>query len=229
MTSLTTNQNCGIIGGLKKAGTFNLSTNIGLSGASRLLQQRVGQTGKPILFWEDKMGMKKCTKCGDIKPTSEFHRSREGKDGIRATCKECDKKDKREWRRTCDTNYLPKINGSKICTSCKLDTPITEFAPSKYQRDGRASWCIRCLSIAKLKSSYNLTPDDFIAMSESQDGKCAICGDIGNRRLDVDHDHKTGKIRGLLCTSCNNMLGRAKDNIETLKSAIIYLYKYKEV
>lgn len=62
-----------------------------------------------------------------------------------------------------------------------------------------------------------------------QDGKCAICGKgpggMSNtkKRLVVDHNHKTGKIRGLLCGSCNIGLGHFKDNVEILKSAIKYL------
>jgi uncharacterized protein YlaI len=59
-----------------------------------------------------------------------------------------------------------------------------------------------------------------------QKGCCAICGKhqtILNKTLNVDHCHKTGKIRGLLCTNCNHGLGKFYDNAEVLKVAINYL------
>jgi hypothetical protein len=60
---------------------------------------------------------------------------------------------------------------------------------------------------------------------KKQGNVCAICGKglEKDKRLAVDHNHKTGKIRGLLCVNCNMMLGMSKDNINTLKSAIKYL------
>ena len=71
----------------------------------------------------------------------------------------------------------------------------------------------------------------YLALFEAQDGKCAICGVTeGHRsknskvcRLAVDHDHRTGQVRGLLCNSCNRGLGRFKDSIENLEAAIRYL------
>ncbi len=59
------------------------------------------------------------------------------------------------------------------------------------------------------------------ALLEKQKHKCAICGD--DKKLCIDHDHGTGKVRGLLCTDCNLSLGRFKDNIDILSKAITYL------
>ena len=58
-----------------------------------------------------------------------------------------------------------------------------------------------------------------------QNGKCAICGreDNGARRFCVDHDHETGRIRGLLCGRCNTGLGFFEDNTEALRAALEYL------
>lgn len=77
-------------------------------------------------------------------------------------------------------------------------------------------------------SEFGLTLDDYNQMLESQNYRCAICGDEGNsrnrfRKLSIDHNHKTGKVRGLLCPHCNFLLGHAKDNIEILQNAITYL------
>ena len=69
---------------------------------------------------------------------------------------------------------------------------------------------------AQLKHSYGITPEDYEKMLEAQGHRCAICGTMENgksrwpgvrRKLCVDHDHSTGKVRGLLCSSCNLTLG----------------------
>jgi hypothetical protein len=80
------------------------------------------------------------------------------------------------------------------------------------------------------KKSYGLTYKEVLALREKQENLCAICGEEGfmmNERvkspLNVDHDHKTGAVRGLLCHNCNRGLGLFQDEVERLKSAIAYL------
>lgn len=80
-----------------------------------------------------------------------------------------------------------------------------------------------------LLANYGITPDDFNQMWEDQDGKCAVCftrltprGRNGNSAT-VDHNHKTGEIRALLCRSCNHAIGQLKDSPAVLESAIKYL------
>lgn len=72
--------------------------------------------------------------------------------------------------------------------------------------------------------------EEYEYMFNSQNGKCAICNSFETHDkhgvLAVDHDHKTGKIRGLLCFKCNTALGSVDDNIEILKNMINYLNKY---
>ena len=73
---------------------------------------------------------------------------------------------------------------------------------------------------------YRMTIEEFHAMFLRQGQVCAICKNdepYGKRTWHVDHDHKTGKIRGILCSPCNLMLGHAKDNPETLRAASAYL------
>lgn len=63
----------------------------------------------------------------------------------------------------------------------------------------------------ELRRRYGITPEERDAMNEKQGGKCAICGDVGGqgnaKRLDIEHSHATGKVRGLVCRRCNLYLG----------------------
>lgn len=82
--------------------------------------------------------------------------------------------------------------------------------------------------------TYGLTLEQYEQMVKEHDNKCGICGENETRRsrtkgkvcrLVVDHCHGTGKVRGLLCHSCNVMIGSARDNVEVLQKAIAYLSK----
>ncbi|SRR6266446_7107114 len=84
----------------------------------------------------------------------------------------------------------------------------------------------------KLKYRYGITLNEYSALLEGQAGKCAICGTnifdkLKKRRLAVDHDHKTGRVRGLLCYMCNIGLGSFLDEVPRLQAAIEYLNAHK--
>jgi hypothetical protein len=86
---------------------------------------------------------------------------------------------------------------------------------------------------AWLKSVYGITLEQYDALLASQGTKCAICPATtptgkGNGRWHIDHDHKTGKVRGILCGRCNLLLGHAADSIEVLDLAIKYLERHKD-
>lgn len=82
---------------------------------------------------------------------------------------------------------------------------------------------------AQFKKKYGLALETYNIMEKEQGGVCAICSRCempkNKKYLFVDHSHKTGEVRGLLCMHCNNMLGHAKDNPNILKNAIYYLTK----
>lgn len=87
---------------------------------------------------------------------------------------------------------------------------------------------------SSLKRKYGITKEDKERMLKNQGYKCAICGKeillFGSSHkltAHVDHDHKTGKVRGLLCQGCNIGLGKFMDNTDYLLSAISYLKKNK--
>ena len=85
-----------------------------------------------------------------------------------------------------------------------------------------------------IKHKYGVTTEQYKLMLEAQGGVCAICGNGESkidgrwkriRRLSIDHCHTTGKVRGLLCASCNHGIANFKDNTDTMKKAIEYLLK----
>lgn len=87
----------------------------------------------------------------------------------------------------------------------------------------------------KLKNRRGLTVEEYTNMLNAQRGLCAICNQPFQKHprngevemFCVDHNHETGAIRGLLCASCNTLLGFAKDDTDILGSAITYLKEYK--
>ena len=80
----------------------------------------------------------------------------------------------------------------------------------------------------KRLNKYGLTIEDYENMLISQNYSCAICGgDNKGKNFAVDHDHKTGKVRALLCSTCNSGIGSLKDSIDILEKAIEYLRKHK--
>jgi DNA-directed RNA polymerase subunit RPC12/RpoP len=114
------------------------------------------------------------------------------------------------------------------CSRCGRKLPMSEF-----YRDADY-WCKECYSkyhkenrnYDYLYKKYDMTETEYLDMFKIQDGKCAICGnEIENERLAVDHNHETGRIRGLLCAKCNSGLGMFNDNIGLLQNAIKYLQK----
>ena len=112
-------------------------------------------------------------------------------------------------------------------------TPIAADSPAKYQKIWRKNNPARDKN-HNLKKQYGIDLKEYERMAEEQKGLCAICGnpettkdkDGGPRMMPVDHDHKTGKVRALLCTQCNRGLGMFTDSIERLKSAAAYLEKH---
>jgi hypothetical protein len=126
----------------------------------------------------------------------------------------------------------------KRCAHCKEKKELKYFNKKKSTKDGYYCYCKECNSklnkqnpTYRLMYIHNITPEVYNDMFNKQEGKCLICNRHQSeltKGLCVDHDHLTGKKRGLLCTKCNLRLGTFNDNIEDLKRAIIYLEKYKK-
>lgn len=110
----------------------------------------------------------------------------------------------------------------RVCLDCKKNKPLDEFKKRKVRY--RSHTCNRC---AMLRRMYGINDADYDTLFEAQGGKCAICGSADSGRkgqpLFVDHDHSTGKVRGLLCWPCNRGLGFLGDDAEGVRKALVYL------
>lgn len=94
----------------------------------------------------------------------------------------------------------------------------------KYYEEHKVKWKYSAADVRR--RLYGIDEEAFNKMLENQDNKCAICGSNNmdeKRGLCVDHDHKTGIVRGLLCDRCNRGLGNFKDDIPLLQKVITYL------
>ena len=130
----------------------------------------------------------------------------------------------------------------KWCDRCNKTYGLKFFSPDKNKKYGRADVCKACMAFERKNNKIENTKivvkrdkiemEALISIYEEQKGKCAICEKSfpktmisKNGGLFVDHCHKTGKVRGLLCRKCNAGIGMLHDNITYLQNAIEYLNK----
>ena len=114
------------------------------------------------------------------------------------------------------------------CTRCKSDKPATaEFFPlHNKKRNGLDSWCRACRATYRNANSRgkfrSVISDEKLAELKATTRECVICGSA--EPLVVDHDHVSGKVRGMLCNHCNRGLGHFRDDPTLLEFAAQYLY-----
>lgn len=143
----------------------------------------------------------------------------------------------------------------KTCSTCQIEKPLDDFAPMKASKDGKAARCRACYKIwwddwyhnrggkeanrernrarkpnpeatlRKRLAKYGLSSAEFNLLIAANGTKCAIC--LTNDYEVIDHDHESGKVRGLLCHYCNRALGGFKDNADILRRAAHYIESKK--
>ena len=148
----------------------------------------------------------RCSVCKQEKPREQFFKNKSKACGISAACKPCHLEQRRIYvreGRKFDENFRPKYRHKE----------------DYYNRLNKEK---------NLKRKYGLTVLEFDKMRMIQQFKCAICSkhetELGEI-LHVDHDHNTGKVRGLLCLNCNHGIGMLKDNLINMQNAVKYLTK----
>lgn len=122
-------------------------------------------------------------------------------------------------------------NGNKICSCCRINKKEKDFVKTKSNSDGLSLVCRDCNKYKKIATSYGLSRKEYTNLLEQVNYSCECCGikfdnSVGKTKCHVDHDHQTGKIRGLLCNNCNLGIGSLGDNITSLENALKYLKKH---
>lgn len=158
---------------------------------------------------------KTCTKCKVPKSLGSFSPDKRAKDGKQSACRTCQEK----WRKSPKgRKYVKKYNQSGA----------GKYAQNKYKNSAKGKTKNKDLL---LKNKYGLSFREFNMLFYKQKGCCVICGRHQSelkRRLSVDHNHKTGQVRGLLCINCNTGIGNLRDSKSLLFAAISYLGKYDD-
>ena len=179
---------------------------------------------------------KECSNCKQVKPLEDFHKRAASRDGHRARCKECIKHADRELfrRRAEEHAQSPTTTTTRVCRECGEEKSLRDdFYKNHRSPEGFVSICKECMRDRHLRDKYDISSDRFDEMLAEQGGGCGICGATepgGNgNTFHVDHDHATGKVRGLLCSKCNPGLGCFDDDPDLLQNAIEYLNRHKEL
>lgn len=116
----------------------------------------------------------------------------------------------------------------KSCTRCKCEKPLDleHFPPHNKTKSGFDSWCRDCRNSYKRENIYkkysHMISEESLKQIREEIKECVICG--SNEKLVIDHDHKTNKIRGMLCNHCNRGLGHFRDDPMLLEFAAQYLH-----
>lgn len=126
--------------------------------------------------------------------------------------------------------YIHPTTGQKNCRICGR-----EYSKTARRKRSRAEWYVNGgkdrMNDARRSRQYGLTPEEWRAMEEEQEGMCAIPScrrrPPEGKTLNTDHCHETGRVRRLLCHQCNTVLGLVKDSPEVLRDLALYLDEFR--
>lgn len=186
-------------------------------------RKELGLGRKPRGVLED--GRVECTKCKEFKAREEFSTSTENNLGLFPHCKRCVSAHVKEWR---EKNY-DRDKAKHAEYRERNRERIRAVQKARYAAPGTPKY------FEHIRGTYGLTKDQYVAMLEAQQHCCVTCHcqfrereARGKETPHVDHDHVTGKVRGLLCGHCNIALGGAKDNPDILRNLASYIEQSAE-
>jgi hypothetical protein len=159
--------------------------------------------------------MKRCKRCGIVKPLGEFYANPGARDGRRPECKQCTAASRKAWYRENRHKVIARVQQWREDNRERYLTYQREYKQSRPEQEREGY----------LRRTFGITLADYEALLDSQSGLCAICGRSPKAKapLHVDHNHSTGEIRGLLCVRCNNALGLFDECPERFYLAADYL------
>lgn len=199
-----------------------------------------------LRIMESKAVDKKCRDCSESKSAEQFWRLKSSPDGLAPYCRDCFKRRNadsamRRAARSGVERSVPKPRevlpeGFGRCPDCRELKPRSDFPRNKRTKSGYATYCRSCHNSRGVESKqrlhggtrhyhlmrrYGIGAAEVAAMTKAQMGVCAICLTPGPEH--VDHDHKTGRVRAILCFNCNGGLGQFKDRPDLLRRGADYL------
>ncbi|GAA2378631.1 endonuclease VII domain-containing protein [Streptomyces viridochromogenes] len=171
---------------------------------------------------------KRCSRCKQHLPRVAFASNKSMADGLQAYCRECAAAYYRQRQEAKGKKVREKVSvplGHKRCPQCEEVKPHADWQRNRTASDGWASYCRACRAVrdreSHLKRRYGLTSVERDALVVSQGGVCCIC--LAALPEHVDHCHETGRVRGVLCFSCNAALGQFKDRPDVMRRAAAYV------
>ena len=199
--------------------------------------------GNSISLWE-----KRCSRCKEVKLRDDFYVSNDKPDGLGTWCKTCRATYSKAHPYVPNKVFVVDIpDGTRLCMRCKEEKAYTEFTKDARHHDGFSRYCKTCIKVhyamkpetsrkTKILNKYKMTIAQYDELAEMQGFVCAICKkpEIGidprsnaSRRLAVDHCHKTGRIRELLCYKCNCAFGLMDENPLSIVALLAYAEKWQ--
>ena len=160
--------------------------------------------------------MKKCTGCKVEKPLSEYSKSKARPAGYQCQCKAC--------FAAYTASHREQI-AVKVAVYYAANIKKIKEQRATYRASHKEELKEKSVGY-QLKYNYGITSEEKKAMEEIQGGRCSICHLVFP--LCIDHNHKTGEVRGLLCRQCNIGIGLLQDNPEILLEAYKYLTTIKQ-
>lgn len=165
---------------------------------------------------------KRCIRCGEVKPKSDFYKNAGAKDGLYGYCRPCDRARRTQPGRKRVAAVKLQIPGFARCSQCKQTLPSAAFSVNAKRKNGLNCYCRSCLSIRHSARAYSISLEQ--ARELRSRTECECCGAaISGGEVNIDHCHATGAVRGALCSPCNFMLGAARDRPEILRAGADYL------
>lgn len=155
-----------------------------------------------------------CPTCKQDKDSTEFYADKSRKNDLSYQCKTCTNLKQENYR------SIPQNRERAINRSREWYTENKERA-RQYAKE---NFDLAVYRDREFRRKYGITLDDYEILVEQQNAECQICTD-SSKQLVVDHDHNTGKVRGLLCAKCNAGLGMFQDDSKLLIQAAKYLEK----
>ena len=199
---------------------------------------------------QDMVPSKVCTQCNQCKPCDQFNKRKAKSDGLQSECRDCHNERCRRYRderpeevkkaqkkyRNSDRGRSQNVkNGRRYRSENreKVNERARRRRVENYDRireREKKSEAARKEKVRdkQLQDLYGITTEEYVFLLKQQDNKCACCGvsQDESSSFNVDHDHSTMEVRGLLCRKCNMGIGLLGDTANSVMAAVLYLQNH---